>query len=117
MKHLILYLFFSLSILTSFSQGSENAAVFTVNNQPNGLLTYLFDKYGIQESELILLKIRQYEVENKVVVLSQADYLARIERINAKISIETDVDKQNQLETEKLKIINFILIEEFILNN
>ena len=110
-------MFFSLSILTSFSQGSENAAVFTINNQPKGLLTYLFNKYGIEESELILLKIRQYELENNVIVLTQIDYLARIERINAKISIENDVDKQNQLETEKLKIINFILIEEFILNN
>ncbi len=102
---------------TSFSQNSLNAEVFTVNNQPKRLLAYLFDKYGIQESELILLKVRQYEAENKVIVLSQTDYSTQIERINAKILIEVDVDMQIQLETEKSKIINFILIEEYILNN
>lgn len=120
MKLLFTFLLIVPMLFLSYSQNDENnprATVTKDESQPRSLLVYLFNKYTIENSELIVLKINKYQNENGVLVLSEVDYLHQIERINFRILNETDLNKIDQLEHEKLKIVNFISIETFILNN
>lgn len=83
-------------------------------NNENPMLVYLFNKYGVEESESILMKIKRYEALYEVFVFERSEYLTKINLLEQRISATNDHDLINALKLKKSKIICFQDIESTI---
>jgi hypothetical protein len=81
-------------------------------SNPNELLNYLFNKYGVEMSEQIVLEMKAYQNQNKVTVLSIQEYELHINNLDQQIQQATDLDVKLLLEKEKAKVVSIETIEK-----
>lgn len=101
-----------------FSQNqAEPFCTITVHKQETpSILIYLFDRYGIEQSELIMINLQEYEINNNVKVLDNESYLNYISQIDEQLVGLTDEEKINDLLSLKNRVVNIISIEDDINN-
>jgi hypothetical protein len=101
-----------------FSQNqTEPFCTITIHKQeiPN-LLNYLFQRYGIEQSELIMINLQEYERIHNVKVLDNEAYINYVSRIDEQLDGLIDAEKLAELLHLKNKVVNIIAIEEDINN-
>jgi hypothetical protein len=117
MKTLLLILTVCTFSISGLSQNNTNEPFCTIlvhyTNTPP-LLSYLFSKYGVEDSERITTNIQNYELENGVTVMDDKSYLEYIGNINQQLIGQTESVKISILESEKLKVINILTIEAIV---
>lgn len=117
MKQLVFFIFLCFTVSAYTQNEFEPQGSHTIHKQEiPPLLQYLFEKYGVEESELIMINIQLYEEQNLVKVLDQNTYLNYVENINAQIDVTSDVEKIEELQSLKSKVISVLSIEEQVLN-
>ena len=116
MKHITYILIIIFLVTISHNISAQEHAEIKVNKTgtPKPMLRYLFDTYGITNSEQILLNIKSYEQSNNTIVLYGNKYTNRIKSINNQISTTSDVLEIAVLEKNKTAIVEFKSIESFI---
>ena len=118
MKNIVVTTLLFLSFLsTSFAQKSEATSHFSVKKSSiKPKLEYLFGKYGVPQSEQIILNQYDYEQENNVRVLFGDKYTQVIANYNNTILNTSSSAIITILEEEKSRIINFLDVEHLPLN-
>lgn len=111
-------LFTSVFMWTSSFGQNESEQVYvshtSYDNDPKPLLSYLFQKYGIEETELIILRIQEYETVNNIQVLEDSAYQREIEKINLLISNAQDSQEIITLNNLKNRISSILSIEPIL---
>lgn len=122
MKNVKILLLPTFIFLTSFhliaQENSQLQSTITIrNSETRPLLQYLFDHYGIEDSEAICLNIQNYELEHNVKVLFENQFNKQIQSVDLKIE-DTDNPKQRALlEDKKKRFVNFSDIENIVNHN
>ncbi len=100
-------------------EANTTKATLTVTKEPTlkPLLQYLFNTYGIEESEEILLKIQDYESNNNLKVLFNVRYNLEIQKIEIAITNSKTKEESFRLTESKSRIINFSQIETIVTQN
>jgi hypothetical protein len=116
MKHITYHLLFILLLTISHNISAQEHAEIKVKKTgtTKPILQYLFDTYGVDASEQILLNIESYEQTNNTLVLFGNKYTNRIESIDKQISISTDISEIAALQKKKSATVDFKSIEKFI---
>ncbi len=109
-------LLFSSSSKVTAQETIQPQASITIKTQGTSspVLQYLLGKYSIEDSERILLNIKDYEVTNNVFVLSDNQYKYRIQSINNKINLANNIQEKAILERRKNSIVNLLSIEALV---
>ena len=118
MKKILTLLTILILSLNGFTQNENNepyCIIFVHSDNTPLLLTYLFSRYGIDDSERITLNIQNYELNNNVLVMDNKTYLEYIENIDNQLIGQTDPNKISILELEKLKAVNILTIEAIVI--
>jgi len=110
---------FALSFLSTYGFGQSESdepycTVLVHYSNPPPLLTYLFSKYGIEDSERIMTNIKTYELSNTIIVMDNNRYQEYIESINSQLIGQSDPTKILILQSEKLKVENILNIETIV---
>lgn len=87
------------------------ATIKTENNNPRPLLKYLFNTYGIEDSERILLNIKDYETTHNIKVLFIDEYQDQVQKIETKLATTASKEEYVRLSDYKTRFINFSEIE------
>lgn len=94
---------------------SFNLSAQALPKASNPLLNYLFPIYGVEESELILLKKQQIEIDSNWRILEEEEFVNRQIYLEEKISACNDEEMKKQLHQEKDRTKSFQSLELFIL--
>jgi|GEM_PF-5361088 len=117
MKKLLTLFTLSFVVTYGFGQSESNEPYCTVlvhYSDAPPLLAYLFEKYGVEDSERITTNIHNYELNNAIVVMDNTSYQEYIENINTQLIDQFDPIKILILESEKLKVENILNIETIV---
>jgi hypothetical protein len=113
-----LFLFGSLLLFSQAVNSQENSPTNSISctlketsTKHNDLIEYLIAQYGIEQTEQVLLALKQYQNVHKVTVMGPATYTQYIQEIDKKILMETNLDSKLLLEKEKLKVVDILQIE------
>lgn len=94
------------------AQSSEPTCEHIVRHKATpAFLKYLFQTYGVEETEQILLRMKVYEVENNVKVLFSKDFNVMMEKLNSLISNTSNSEEINRLNDRKAIFVKFETIE------
>ncbi len=107
--------FLCASSFEGIAQTTTNSS-FRVTNQGNEepLLKYLFDTYGIEASEQVLLNMVAYQTTENVFVLFGNRYKDEINRMNKALSKTSSIAETQDIENEKNKLVAFSAIEHLL---
>ncbi len=109
---IILFLSFSSMNLNLMAQDNDPFCIHIIRNKNTStLLEYLFKKYGVENSELILLKMKNYEINHQVNVLFSSDFNLLMEQLNSIIQTTNDLELIDRLNERKTKFVKFEDIE------
>lgn len=81
------------------------------NSNANALIQYLSQQYGYEDTERILLNLRNYEDQNRVIVLFGQDYQLVKSRLETGLSTSKDADIISSLQKKLAQLVNFTDIE------
>lgn len=117
MKHtsrfllIILFVFFNEFLMAQNPEREPNCIHVVKKSNPSPIIKYLSEKYGIEDTERILLNKSYYEIVNGVTVLFGSEYNSIINNLNQLISKEQDPLIITDLNAKKSKLVNFLDIE------
>jgi hypothetical protein len=106
-----LFVFFNEFLFAQNTQGEPNCIHVVKKSNPSPLIQYLSGKYGIEDTERILLSKSDYESINGVTVLFGSEYNSIISNLNQLIAKEQDPLVITNLNAKKSKLVNFLDIE------
>lgn len=86
-----------------------------MNSNPNVLIQYLSGQYGYEDSERILLNLRNYEDQNQVIVLFDKDYQLVKSRLENGLITSKDADIISSLQKKLAQLVNFKDIETLLI--
>ena len=109
-KTLISVSVFSFITNFSFSQNETVSHVVKKSNQSE-MISYLFSKHSVEESEQILLKIRNFEVLNEVKVLCKEEFIYLNSKLDFQIKNTLDTELKALFEAKKQKLVLLNTIE------
>ena len=115
----ILFAFFTLNACNLDAQSQQSEPSCTHHVKSSGyseIINYLSKKYGLEQTELILLRKTNYETQNDVIVLFGKSYLLAVSQLDELIASSNDEEILNNLKVKKSKLVNFISIENQLLN-
>jgi hypothetical protein len=113
------------TILLFLALGSINSMALAQENDPicvhvirhrdiSPLLDYLFNKYGVEVSEQILLNMKNYEAEHEVFVLFSSEYNLLMERMNNLMFTASNQSELDRLQERIAKFVKFEDIEDLL---
>ena len=110
----MLLLFVSTNAISQNIIQPEASIIIKSSEQLKPILNYLFNTYGIEDSERILLNIHNYELENNVKVLFENQYTEEIQKIDAALATKKTTEEYIRTAQYKAQIINFSQIESIV---
>lgn len=111
----ILFAFSSQLLVAQSSLNEPKCLHIPKQSKPSPLIKYLFEKYGVEETESILLNKSYFESINQVTILFGVDYDFAIQQLNQFIADEQDIVLINELNIKKSRLINFSDIEHLLI--
>jgi len=113
---ILLVLFITVSLKLAAQEPVQPKASVTIKTvgTTSPILQYLINKYGAEDSERILLNIKDYESTYKVFVLTDSQYENKVESINKKINLTDNHEEKEVLIARKNTFINLISIETLV---
>ena len=115
-KKIATILFLSGTFGIGFSQAQDGPLCYysVMHEETPALLAYLFEKYGVEHSEAILLNVQEYEAENDVKVLHLDRYTLLMKQLNHAIQQASGNETATLLLEKKAKLVLFTTIEHLV---
>jgi hypothetical protein len=107
----ILFVFFNEFLLAQNSEREPNCIHVVKKSSPSPIIKYLSEKYGMEDTERILLNKSHYESVNGVTVLFGLEFSTILNNINQLIATAKDLEVITELNARKAKLVNFLDIE------